>query len=220
MSKKVLEYEEEYYKLYDELVNLVNELGDDGTDKDDDKIARVEIEGLEKIFKKIEGKKEYKKLQKDIEERLNILYNQIGNMKNSFNDRLIVEDEVVMHIPGTIEYYATYDGRIYNARHKRYIKSVPGVNEYEVVNIKYRGKRGTQYTHRLVASAWLDNPDNLPEIDHIDYDKSNNRIDNLRYISRADNLKHSKDRIVEGLNRYWNNVQHRVKLKQELSNRI
>ena len=41
--------------------------------------------------------------------------------------------------------------------------------------------------HRLVACAFIPNPDNLPEINHINADTSNNNINNLEWISSKDN---------------------------------
>ena len=41
--------------------------------------------------------------------------------------------------------------------------------------------------HRVIALQWLDNPNNLPEIDHLDRNKDNNRIQNLRWVSRKTN---------------------------------
>ena len=40
--------------------------------------------------------------------------------------------------------------------------------------------------HRLVAIAFIPNPDNLPEIDHINRNKTDNCIENLRWVSRAE----------------------------------
>ena len=45
-----------------------------------------------------------------------------------------------------------------------------------------------KYVHRIVAELFIPNPDNKPEIDHIDTNKINNRVDNLRWVTRKENL--------------------------------
>lgn len=49
--------------------------------------------------------------------------------------------------------------------------------------------------HRLVAEAFLDNPNNLPEVDHIDKDPKNNSITNLRWCDRKFNLNQSYETL-------------------------
>ena len=48
-----------------------------------------------------------------------------------------------------------------------------------------------EYIHRLVARYFLPNPNNLPQVNHKDCDKSNNIINNLEWISRKDNIDHA-----------------------------
>jgi hypothetical protein len=45
--------------------------------------------------------------------------------------------------------------------------------------------------HRLVALLFIDNPHNHPEVNHIDFDKTNNSIENLEWVSRSENSKHN-----------------------------
>lgn len=54
-------------------------------------------------------------------------------------------------------------------------------------------RRRQDYVHRLVAAAFVENPDGLTEINHIDGDKSNNAAENLEWTSHRANLKHSYD---------------------------
>jgi len=52
-------------------------------------------------------------------------------------------------------------------------------------------KGNTLTVHRLIALTFLPNPNNYKEINHIDYNKSNNHIDNLEWCSRSYNITHS-----------------------------
>lgn len=62
---------------------------------------------------------------------------------------------------------------------------------YLRVNLKKEGKMKVQTVHRLVASAFLDNENNLVAVNHIDGDKTNNKLSNLEWCSIGENTKHA-----------------------------
>lgn len=73
----------------------------------------------------------------------------------------------------------------------------PQVNSgYYHIYVDYRGERIDKAIHRLVANAFIPNPDNLPEVNHIDGNKLNNAATNLEWCSRIDNRRHA---IANGL---------------------
>ena len=57
------------------------------------------------------------------------------------------------------------------------------VNGYKVVALRRNGKYTQQRVHRLVASAFINNPDNLPQVNHKDENKSNNCLGNLEWCT-------------------------------------
>lgn len=49
--------------------------------------------------------------------------------------------------------------------------------------------------HRLVAISFIDNPNNLPEVNHINGNKNDNNVNNLEWVTRSTNIKHSYDKL-------------------------
>lgn len=60
---------------------------------------------------------------------------------------------------------------------------------YVYVNISKENKKHNLRVHKLVAEAFIDNPNNLPQINHIDGNKQNNRADNLEWCDSSYNIK-------------------------------
>ena len=58
---------------------------------------------------------------------------------------------------------------------------------YKVVQLHKDGKQKNARVHRLVATAFIENPDNKPEVHHVDTDTSNNKLENLRWVTRKEN---------------------------------
>jgi len=50
-----------------------------------------------------------------------------------------------------------------------------------------------KYVHRLVAEYFIDNPINLPQVNHKDFNKANNTVSNLEWISKSANIQHCHD---------------------------
>lgn len=63
---------------------------------------------------------------------------------------------------------------------------------YGYVTLHYRGTKRQAQVHRLVAEAFIPNPDNKPEVNHIDGDKRNNCVENLEWVTRAENMYHAQ----------------------------
>ena len=58
---------------------------------------------------------------------------------------------------------------------------------YLLVGLSKNGKMKTYTVHRLIAQAFIPNPNNLPELNHIDEDKTNNKLENLEWCNRKYN---------------------------------
>lgn len=92
-------------------------------------------------------------------------------------------------------YSIQIDGTVTNEKTGKVIKPCDNGIGYKYVKIKGRN----HYVHRLVAFAFLPNPQNLNEINHIDEDKSNNHIDNLEWCTHAYNVRYSCCKAVREL---------------------
>ena len=89
------------------------------------------------------------------------------------------------------KYKITSDGRVYSEYLGDFIKPFYSKGGYVRVKLNY-GDRSKKYmVHRLVAMAFIPNPDNKPEVNHIDGDKHNNNAENLEWVTRSENIRHA-----------------------------
>jgi hypothetical protein len=91
---------------------------------------------------------------------------------------------------GYPNYIITNGGMVYNSRKNKYL-ALATKGGYKFALLSDGNGNKCFSVHRLVALLYLDNPNNLPEVNHIDFDKTNNNVDNLEWISRSDNMKHN-----------------------------
>ena len=97
----------------------------------------------------------------------------------------------VRDIPGVEFYGAAADGRIWAYRRGRFLKPQIKKAGYLTVEIARNGKSVCKTVHRLVAAAWLPNPDNLPCVNHLNGDKTDPRVANLEWCTHRQNDMHA-----------------------------
>ena len=91
-------------------------------------------------------------------------------------------------IPGYEKYRVFQDGRIWShARMPGKFLKPRGNGGYFQVTLCRDGKQKRMSVHRLVAMAYIENPDNKPQVDHINRVKTDNRILNLRWATPLEN---------------------------------
>jgi len=94
-----------------------------------------------------------------------------------------------------VGYEGNYDvsdfGNVRNCKTGRIMKRCKNGDGYLQVGLRKDKKRKMFRINRLVALAFLENPENKPQVDHIDRNKQNNRLDNLRWATNSENTINS-----------------------------
>lgn len=95
-------------------------------------------------------------------------------------------------IEGFEDLYTIYsDGRVYSERTGKFLKPEINKGGYLMVDLRRNGEHNKRTVHRLVANAFIPNPNNYPVINHIDEDKTNNDISNLQWCTQQYNTEYS-----------------------------
>jgi len=79
------------------------------------------------------------------------------------------------------------DGKVYSKKTKRYLRDGGEKNGYYQIKLWKDGKKTPYRIHRLVALHYISNPDNKPQVDHINRIKTDNRVENLRWVDISEN---------------------------------
>lgn len=95
-------------------------------------------------------------------------------------------DEVWRDVKDFPQYRVSNLGRVYSLKTKKILKPHPDKKGY--LRVKLWEKKGYTFkVHRLVAQAFIDNPQNLPQVNHKDENKQNNRVNNLEWCDNSYN---------------------------------
>ena len=105
--------------------------------------------------------------------------------------------------PTQTDYLITEEGDVYSRKFGKLKKRKQQTTDkgYKTIVLWNNGKIKNYRVNRLVAETYIPNPDNLPEVNHKDEDKTNNNVANLEWSTHADNVQHSLARsyIVENV---------------------
>ena len=105
-----------------------------------------------------------------------------------YNDILVEEWKDILDYEGL--YKISNWGRVWSCRQNKILTLHRCQSDYVFIGLHKDGKVKTFRIHRLVAQHFIPNPDNLPEVNHIDEDKDNNRIDNLEWCDHKTNCNY------------------------------
>lgn len=94
------------------------------------------------------------------------------------------------------KYEVSDSGSIRNVRTGKILKQQE-VNGYKTVAL-YNGKQKRYLVHRIVGKTFIDNPNCLPEINHINGCKSDNRVENLEWCDKFYNQQHRRNVLKRG----------------------
>lgn len=94
------------------------------------------------------------------------------------------------------EYQVSDTGLVRTTKTGRILRPAVSKHGYERVCLFKMDRERRYRVHRLVAEAFIQNPDNLPQVNHIDGNKRNNHVYNLEWVTGEENMHHAK---VHGL---------------------
>jgi hypothetical protein len=96
-----------------------------------------------------------------------------------------------MEIQNFNNYLIYPNGKVYSKKTKRYLKHQTDKYRYKKVSLCKDGKPKTHIVHRLVALHYIPNPENKREVDHINRDRKDNRVQNLRWVTSSENQQNT-----------------------------
>jgi hypothetical protein len=117
-------------------------------------------------------------------------------------------------IKGFEDYQIDRDGNVMGKRFKRFLK--PANDKGYLMVMLMKDKKPTRcQIHRLLALQFIPNPNNLPLVDHIDRNKLNNNLENLRWVTKSQNCRN-----IDCKGYYWHKRDQKYRAQYSLNKKI
>lgn len=102
-------------------------------------------------------------------------------------------------------YAVTSCGKVYSYKTKRFLRPCMAGRGYLRVNLVKDGKKFKKYVHRLVADAYIPNPEHKPQVNHKNENKTKNYVNNLEWCTNQENnsygTKNERAKITRQMNK-------------------
>lgn len=115
----------------------------------------------------------------------------------------LFENEQCKQIEGFPKYWITTFGRVWSDYTNKWLTpTISQKGNYKRCYVSL-GRNNKRYVHRLVAEAFIPNPFNLQEVDHIDANGLNNNVENLRWATHQENMNNAITQETIKRNKGW-----------------
>jgi len=120
-----------------------------------------------------------------------------------------------MKIEGYKNYKITDQGEVINTNSNHTMKKQINNSGYYRVELSRLGKQKRYFVHRLVATAYIPNKEDLPQVNHLNGDKLDYRAANLEWCTSSQNHKHSYKHLNRPVTKLFDTNNGVTKIKKE-----